>query len=64
MLWSFLVLTVGHELTGHNWQKWKRVFLTRLGHEIYKVETVVLKISNYALKIIIFADYVKIGAIS
>ena len=30
-------------LTAHNWQKWKRVFLTSHCHEIYRDETVGLK---------------------
>ena len=33
-------------LTAHNWQKWKRVFLTYPCHKIYRVEAVGLKISN------------------
>ena len=35
------------ELTAHNWQKWKRVFLTCPCHEIYRVQAVGLKSSNY-----------------
>ena len=34
-------------LTAHNWQKWKRVFLTCPCHEIYRVEAVGLKNCNY-----------------
>ena len=30
-------------LTAHNWQKWKKVFLTCLCHKIYRVEAVGLK---------------------
>ena len=30
-------------LTAHNWQKWKRVFLTCPCHEIYRDEAVGLK---------------------
>ena len=43
-------------LTAHNWQKWKRVFLTCPCHDIYRVEAVGLKSSNYTLKIVIFAN--------
>ena len=35
------------QLTAHNWQKWKRVFLTCPCHEIYRVEAVGLISSNY-----------------
>ena len=51
-------------LTAHNWQKWKRVFLTCPCHEIYRVEAVGPKSSNYTWKIIIFCEYVKFWAIS
>ena len=51
-------------LTAHNWQKWKRVFLTCPSHKIYRVEAFGLKSSNYTWKIMIFCEYVKFGAIS
>ena len=38
------------QLTAHNWQKWKRVFLTRLCHKIYRDEAVGLKICKYSWK--------------
>ena len=49
-------------LTTHNWQKWKRVFLTCPCHEIYRDEVVGLKqiyFKNYD-----FFENVKFGAIS
>ena len=52
------------QLTAHNCQKWKRVFLTCPCHEIYRVEAVGLKSSNNALKIVIFAKKWNFGAIS
>ena len=42
-----MVKTKTEHLTVHNWQKWKRVFLTCPCHEIYRVEAVVLKNANY-----------------
>ena len=42
-----MVKTKNEHLTVHNWQKWKRVFLTCPCHEIYRVEAVVLKNANY-----------------
>ena len=50
-------------LTAHNWQKWKSRFLTRHCHNIHRVGSVGLSISNYTLKITIFVN-VKLGAIS
>ena len=38
----------------HNWQKWKRVFLTCPCHKIYRDEAVGLKSCKYTLKITIF----------
>ena len=32
----------------HNWQKWKRVFMTCPCHEIYREEAVGLKSCKYA----------------
>ena len=48
-------------LTAHNWQKWKRVFLTCLCHEIYRDEAVGLKSYNYTLKITIFVNMWNLG---
>ena len=41
-------------LTTHNWQKWKRVFLTCPCHKIYRDEAVRLKSCKYTWKITIF----------
>ena len=41
-------------LTAHNWQKWKRVFLTCPCHKIYRDEAVGLKSCKYTWKITIF----------
>ena len=41
-------------LTAHNWQKWKRVFLTCPCHEIYRSEAVGLKSCKFTWKITIF----------
>ena len=41
-------------LTGGNWQKWKRVFLTCPCHEIYRDEAVGLKSCKNTWKITIF----------
>ena len=43
-------------LMAHNWQKWKRVFLTCPCHEIYRDEAVGLKSYNYTLKVTIFVN--------
>ena len=48
-------------LTAHNWQKWKSIFLTCPCHEIYRVEAVGLKNSNYTLKIKIFVNMWNLG---
>ena len=50
-------------ITAHNWQKWKSTFLACPCHEIYRVEAVGLKSSSYALKIMIFCENVRFGAI-
>ena len=42
------------DLKAHNWQKWKRVFLTCPCHEIYRDEAVGLKSCKYTWKITIF----------
>ena len=48
-------------LTAHNWQNWKRVFLTCPCYEIYKDESKKLQIylKNYDVR-----EYVEFGAIS
>ena len=48
-------------LTPHNWQKWKRVFLTCSCHKIYRVEAVGLKTSNYTWKNMFFANMWNLG---
>ena len=48
-------------LTGGNWQKWKRVFLTRPCHEIYRVEAVGLKSCKNTWKITIFVKMWNLG---
>ena len=45
-------------LTGGNWQKWKRVFLTCPCHKIYRDEAVGLKSCKYTWKI---TKFVKMG---
>ena len=49
---------LGVILTGGNWQKWKRVFLTCPCHEIYRDEAVGLKSCKYTWKI---TKFVKMG---
>ena len=51
-------------LTAHNWQKWKRVFLTCPCHKIYRDEAVGLKSCKYTWKNYDFCENVKFGAIS
>ena len=51
-------------LTGGNWQKWKRVFLTCPCHEIYRDEAVGLKKLQKYLKNYDICENVKFGAIS
>ena len=51
----------GALLTGGNWQKWKRVFLTCPCHEIYRDEAVVLKSCKYTWKITIFVKMWNLG---
>ena len=55
------VCSVKEALTAHNWQKWKRVFLTCPCHIIYRVETVGLKSSNYTWKIMIIVNMWNLG---
>ena len=49
------------DLTGGNWQKWKRVFLTSSCHEIYRDEAVGLKSCKNAWKITIFVKMWNLG---
>ena len=48
-------------LTGGNWQKWKRVFLTCPCHEIYRDEAVGLKSCKNTWKITIFVKMWNLG---
>ena len=48
-------------LTAHNWQKWKRVFLTCPCHKIYRDEAVGLKSCKNTWKITIFVKMWKLG---
>ena len=49
------------KLTGGNWQKWKRVFLTCPCHKIYRDEAVGLKSCKYTWKITIFVKMWNLG---
>ena len=50
------------QLTAHNWQKWKRVFLTRHCYKIYSMdEAVGLKSCKYTWKITIFVKMWDLG---
>ena len=53
---SLVIVTIF--LTGGNWQKWKRVFLTCPCHKIYRDEAVGLKSCKYTWKI---TEFVKMG---
>ena len=55
---SAVVTQPSDTLTGGNWQKWKRVFLTCPCHEIYRDEAVGLKRCKYTWKI---TKFVKMG---
>ena len=48
-------------LTAHNWQQWKRVFLTCPCHKIYRDEAVGLKGCKYTWKITIFVKMWNLG---
>ena len=48
-------------LTGGNWQKWKRVFLTCPCHDIYRDEAVGLKSCKNTWKITIFVKMWNLG---
>ena len=50
----------GH-LMAHNWQKWKRVFLTCPCHKIYRGEAVGLKSRKYTWKITIYVNMWNLG---
>ena len=58
------MVLLGKCLTGGNWQKWKRVFLTCPCHEIYRDEAVGLKSCKNTWKITIFVKMWNLGAIS
>ena len=49
------------KLTGGNWQKWKRVFLTCHCHKIYRDEAVGLKSCKNTWKITIFVKMWNLG---
>ena len=51
-------------LMAHNWQKWKRAFLTCHCHKIYRDEAVGLKKMQIYLKNYDFCETVKFGAMS
>ena len=51
------------QLTGGNWQKWKRLFLTCPCHEIYRDEAVGLKSCKNTWKITIFVKMWNLGNI-
>ena len=48
-------------LTAHNWQKWKRIFLTCPCHKIDRDEAVGLKSCKYTWKITIFVKMWNLG---
>ena len=50
-----------HLLKAHNWQKWKRVFLTCPCHKISRDEAVGLKTCKYTWKITIFVKMWNLG---
>ena len=56
-----LTLEIQTVLTGGNWQKWKRVFLTCPCHEIYRDEAVGLKSCKNTWKITIFVKMWNLG---
>ena len=55
------ILVIHNELTAHNWQKWKRVFLTCPCRTIYRGEAVGLKSCKYTWKITIFVKMWNLG---
>ena len=58
---SIGVYTKVFSLTGGNWQKWKRVFLTCHCHKIYRDEAVGLKSCKNTWKITIFVKMWNLG---
>ena len=58
---NFVHIAVAYILTGGNWQKWKRVFLTCPCHEIYRDEAVGLKSWKNTWKITIFVKMWNLG---
>ena len=54
-------LNVCITLTAHNWQNWKRVFLTCPCHETYRDEAAGLKSGKYTLKITIYVNMWNLG---
>ena len=60
----FSICILLRTLTAHNWQKWKRVFLTCPCHEIYREEEGWSKKLQIYLKNYDFGGNVKFGAIS
>ena len=64
-LWNIWLLISEHwllnALTGGNWQKWKRVFLTCPCHNIYRDEAVGLKSCKNTWKITIFVKMWNLG---
>ena len=62
---SYLLLAVSQPfclcLTAHNWQKWKRVFLTFPCHEIYRDKAVGLKSCKYTWKFTIHVNMWNLG---
>ena len=63
---AYRTLKQANGLTGGNWQKWKRVFLTCPCHKIYRDEAVGLKSCKNTWKITIgpICENVKFGATS
>ena len=61
IIWKKSEVRVWLLLTGGNWQKWKRVFLTCPCHEIYRDEAVGLKSCKNTWKITIFVKMRNLG---
>ena len=63
LVWSLMCMYMHcrNILTGGNWQKWKRVFLTCPCHEIYRDEAVGLKSCKNTWKITIFVKMWNLG---
>ena len=58
---NYCLCIISSALTGGNWQKWKRVFLTCPCHEIYRDEAVGLKSCKNTWKITIFVKMWNLG---